>query len=475
MTASLANLRRCFDGTLLTEEADVAPFLTDWRKRWHGRAMAVAQPDTTRDVALILGWCNHHGVPVVPQGGNTGLSGGSIPDRSGLALVLSLARLNRFRGIDPGGNTLVAEAGCTLQAVQDAAEQAGRLFPLSLAAEGSCTVGGILSTNAGGVHVLHYGSTRSLCLGLEVVTPAAEIWDGLRHLRKDNSGLDLRDLFIGAEGTLGVITAAVLRMVPRPTDRSVAFAAVPSPEAGLRLLAAAQERAGVTPTAFELIDSLSLDLVERHRPGLSVPLARSSPWYVLIENSVWDAEDQASRALTTMLAAAWDNGIVSDAVISTSAAQCTTIWAVREAVSDAQAAEGSVIKHDVALPITGVPRFLAAADEAIHTRFPGLRPAVFGHLGDGNLHYNILPQPERCGAADAGWLLRQEPAVNRMVHDLVAAQGGSVSAEHGVGVLRREEAARYKSAVELRLLDAVKAAIDPMGLMNPGKGVAAGG
>ncbi len=412
---------------------------------------------------------------MVPQGGNTGLSGGSIPDQSGQALLLSLARLDRLRSIDPVGNTLVAEAGCTLQAVQEAAAQAGRLFPLSLAAEGSCTVGGILSTNAGGVHVLRYGNARALCLGLEVVTPAGEVWDGLRHLRKDNSGLDLRDLFIGAEGTLGIITAAVLKLFPRPADRSVAFASVPSPDAALRLLAIAESRAGGGLTAFELMNDVSLDLVLRHRPDLRSPMDRASPWYALVETSVFRSDVQVSEEMTGLLARALEEGCVSDASVATSDSQCRAFWTLREAVSDAQAAEGDAIKHDLSLPTAGTPHFLQTAGQAMCRHFPELRVVVFGHLGDGNLHYNLSPPPWRCGPEHAAWFLDQEQLVNRVVHDLVMDQGGSVSAEHGVGVLRREEAARYKSPVELRLLNAVKTAIDPLGLMNPGKGVATTG
>ncbi len=457
-------------GPLLTEASKIAPFLLDWRGRWQGRALAVAQPVSADDAASVVRWCNRHAVPIVPQGGNTGLSGGAVPDRSGQALVLSLARLTTLGQVDAAGGTLVAGAGCTLHAVQQAADRVGRLFPLSLASEGSCTVGGILSTNAGGVHALRYGSARALCLGLEVVTADGAVWNGLRRLAKDNSGLDLRDLFIGSEGTLGIITGAVLRLHPRPVDRVVAFAAVPSPEAALRLLAIAQRRAGDGLTACELMDRRSLELVLRHRPGTRPPVAGRSPWYVLLETSVWDPARAGAGEMAALLASGLDDGCVSDGVVAASLAQSRAFWALREAMSEAQAAEGSVIKHDVSLPIAAVPGFLEAAGQAVAGRFPGLRVAAFGHLGDGNVHYNVLP-PQGRGPEHDDWL-GLEPAVNRLVHDLVADRDGSVSAEHGLGVLRRHEAARYKSDVELRMMAAIKAALDPRALMNPGKGIA---
>ncbi len=465
----LEDLRSAFAGRLLTTAPEMAPFLTDWRKRWHGRARAVVQPDTAADVAGVLGWCQAQGVKVVPQGGNTGLSGGSVPDGSGGSIVISLARLNRVRSVDPVNSSMIVEAGCTLQAVQQAAEGAGRLFPLSLAAEGSCTIGGNLATNAGGVHVLRYGSARDLCLGLEVATADGALWDGLRGLRKNNTGLDLRDLFIGSEGTLGIITAAVLKLFSRPAARKVAFVAVDSPQAALLLLDAARARLGAGLSAFELMSGLCLELVVRHVPAARLPLAGQSAWYVLIELSVWD--DAPDLALAALLEFAFDQGWAKDAVISASVAQATALWALREGVSDAQAAEGMTIKHDVAVPISHVAEFIGAADAAMARLFPAFRLGVFGHLGDGNLHYNVLPPVGRCGDADVAWFVAQEAAVNRCVHDLVLARGGSISAEHGLGVLRVSEALRGLPAVEVRMMRAVRAALDPAGIMNPGKGI----
>ena len=452
-------LRPLFAGRLLTSDEAMAPFLTDWRKRWHGRALAVAQPDTAQDVAAVLAWCHANRVPVVPHGGNTGLSGGSVPDGSGRAVVVSLARLRRIRHVDPLDDTMIAEAGCTLREVQLAAEGAGRLFPLSLAAEGSCTIGGNLSTNAGGVHVLRYGTARALCLGLEVVTASGEIWDGLRALRKNNTGPDLRDLFIGAEGTLGIITAAVLRLFPRPAARVAAFAAVASPRAALDLLGHVQRQAGAGLTAFELVSDACLEMVLRHVPAARRPFAAASGWYVLLELSDWGEWASAGPLMEAALEHAAARGWVEDGVISASDAQYAKLWLLREGISDAQAAEGFVMKHDVALPVSCVPEFIAAAGAAMARHFPGLRVGVFGHLGDGNLHYNVL------GA------LADEAAVGRCVHDLVLARGGSISAEHGLGVLRAGEALRALPEVEVRMMRAVRCALDPAGIMNPGKGI----
>jgi FAD/FMN-containing dehydrogenase len=467
--AGLDGLRAAFAGRLLTEGSEMAPFVTDWRRRWTGRALAVAQPADTAGVAAILRWCHAARIPVVPQGGNTSLCGGSVPDGNGEALVLSLTRLNRVRAVDPVCNTITVEAGCTLRAVQEAAEAVGRLFPLSLAAEGSCTIGGNLATNAGGVQVLRYGSARDLCLGLEVVTAGGDIWDGLRALRKDNTGYDLRGLFIGSEGTLGVITAAVLQMFPRPAGRAVAFVAVPSPDAALRLLGQAQARIGAGLTAFEFFNDQALSLVLRHRAGTRHPLAKPWPWYVLIENASYSAGESADGPLLALLEDTLAESYAMDAAVAASGAQFAALWELREAASDSHAAEGGTIKHDISLPISAVADFLAAADLAMQREFPGVRLVTWGHLGDGNLHYNMSPPEDRCCPGDKAWFLGLEPAVNRLVHDLAMARGGSISAEHGLGVLRRDEAARYKSGAEMRLMRAVKGALDPLGLMNPGK------
>ena len=467
--ALLADLRARFSGRLLAEPADTAPFLTDWRKRWTGRALAVAQPDTAADVAAVVRWCAQNRVPVVPQGGNTGLVGGGTPDASGRALLLSLARLNRVRAIDPLNDTITVEAGCALASVQQAARDADRLFPLSLASEGSCTIGGNLSTNAGGVQVLRYGNARELCLGLEVVTASGELWDGLRGLRKDNTGYDLRDLFIGAEGTLGVITAATMKLYPLPAARITAFAAVPDPHAALRLLELARNRLASSLTAFEMLSDLCVDLVLKHFPASQRPLPERSPHYVLIESSDPESEAHAQAAFGSLMEEALERGIVTDAAIASSIHQSRALWALRENVSEAQAAEGKNIKHDIAVPISSIARFVEETNALLAHAFPGIRMVVFGHLGDGNLHYNVSPPADRCGKEHEAAFLALEPEINRVVHDSVARFGGSVSAEHGLGVLRRDEAARYKAAPELALMRAVKQALDPLGIMNPGK------
>jgi FAD/FMN-containing dehydrogenase len=465
----LTTLRTAFSGRLYTEAADLAPFLTDWRGKWTGRALAVAQPDTTRDVAAVLRWCHERRVPVVPQGGNTGLSGGSTPDGSGRALVLSLTRLTRVRAVDAINNTLEVEAGVTLQQVQEVAEQAGRLFPLSLAAQGTCTIGGNLASNAGGVQVLRWGNARELCLGLEVVTPEGEIWNGLRVLRKDNTGYDLRDLYIGSEGTLGIITAATLKLFPHPAGQAVAFVAVPSPAVAVQLLQLAQSRLAATLTAFELMSDACITLVEKHVDAARLPLAGRSPWYVLVEVSAPVSEAQAAAGLESLLETALEQALATDAALSSSLAQSRALWALREDISESQGAEGKTIKHDIALPISRIADFVEATSREIEARFDGVRLVVFGHLGDGNLHFNLSPAEDRLGKAYETAFVALEGAVNLLVHDAVAAAGGSISAEHGLGVLRRDESARYKSSIELKLMRAIKAALDPLNLMNPGK------
>jgi FAD/FMN-containing dehydrogenase len=452
-------------GRVLTAPADTAPFLVDWRRRYHGAARAVVQPGNVDEVAALVRWCAAERVPIVPQGGNTGLTGGSVPDGSGDAVVLSLARMNRVRAIDTVNNTLTVEAGTVLAAVQAAAREAGRLFPLSLAAEGSCTIGGNLSTNAGGTAVLRYGNTRELCLGLEVVTPAGEVWNGLRGLRKDNTGYDLRDLYIGAEGTLGVITAATMKLFPLPAARVTAIAALASPHDALRLLELAQRLLGPALTGFEMMSDLCLTLVARHFPDCASPFPDVHPYYVLLESSDAESEDHAAERFDALMEQALEAGLIADAAIAQSIAQSRRFWQLRENISEAQAAEGKNIKHDISVPISAIGRFVEATDAAIAARFPGVRMVVFGHLGDGNLHYNVSPPP---GMREDTFLALQ-PAMHELVHDAVAAAGGSISAEHGIGVLRRDELLRYKSPVELALMRTLKQALDPLGLMNPGK------
>ena len=447
-------------------DGDLGAYEQDWRKRYRGRAAAVVRPGQTTEVAAVLRACAAAGRQVVPQGGNTGLVGGGVPDDSGQQVLLSLGRMNRVRRIDPANLTMTVDAGCVLQQVQEAARAQGLLFPLSLAAEGSCTLGGNLATNAGGTQVLRYGNARELCLGLEVVTAQGEVWDGLSGLRKDNTGYDLRDLFIGSEGTLGVITAAVLKLFPLPAAQGVAFVAVPSPAAALALLSLAQQRLAADLTAFELISETCLQLVEKHVDAARRPLAEPSPWYVLLEVSGAQGESAAAEAIEALLEVALEAGHASDAALSASFAQFRSLWALREDISESQGAEGPTIKHDIALPITRIPDFIDRTDAALARHFPGLRLVVFGHLGDGNLHYNVSPPAG--GMAKADFLALEAP-INRLVHDAVDAAGGSISAEHGLGVLRRDEAARYKPAVEQRLMLAVKQALDPLNLMNPGK------
>ena len=448
---------------LLTGEA-MAPYLVDWRGRYRGAARCVVRPGTTGEVAAVVRACAEAGAPVVPQGGNTGLCGGATPDATGSAVVISLGRLNRVRAVDAGNGTLTAEAGCTLAAVQAAASDAGRLFPLSLAAEGTAQLGGNLSTNAGGVQVLRYGNTRELTLGLEVVLPSGEIWNGLRGLRKDNTGYDLKQLFIGAEGTLGIITAATMKLFPLPTAVATAWVSVASPRVAIDLLGALQSAFGPLLTACELVSEVALGLVLQHIPNASRPLA-VSPWYVLVELSAGGDDAELRERLEGFLGNALEQAQCDDAVVVRSEAQARQLWALRENIAEAQKSEGISIKHDVSLPISRIPAFLDEAGAALAARWPGLRVVAFGHVGDGNLHYNLSMPSD----GDNSALVAAQPQVNAVVHDLVHAHQGSISAEHGLGQLKREEILRYKSPLEMEMMRAVKRALDPQGLMNPGK------
>ncbi|MCG2578001.1 FAD-binding oxidoreductase [Dechloromonas sp. XY25] len=444
---------------VLSEPADIAPFVTDWRGRYRGAARCVVRPGSTAEVAAVVKACAEAGVAIVPQGGNTSLCGAATPDVAGAAVVLSLGRLNRVLAVDTRNNTITVEAGCTLAAVQEAACAVDRLFPLALASEGTCQIGGNLSTNAGGVQVLRYGNTRELTLGLEVVLPSGEVWDGLRGLRKDNTGYDLKHLFIGAEGTLGVITAAVLKLFPLPKRQTTCWLNVATPAAAVDLLTAAKSVFDAQLTAFELVSENALQLVLKNIPGSQRP-GVVSPWCVLAEFS--DAEPAAVEA---WLAARLVSGEVGDGVVAASEAQAGKLWALRENISEAQKIEGISIKHDVAVPVSRIADFLAAADAALSQAFPGIRVVAFGHVGDGNLHYN-LSKPD---ALDNAAFLTSQPQVNRLVHDAVHALNGSISAEHGLGQLKREEILRYKSPVEMALMRSIKQVLDPHGLMNPGK------
>ncbi|WP_131110587.1 FAD-binding oxidoreductase [Sulfuricystis thermophila] len=447
---------------VLTEAADITPYCSDWRGRYRGQPLCVVRPANTEEVAAVVRACATANVAIVPQGGNTGLCGGATP--IGGEVVVSLTRLNRIRALDPDNNTLIAEAGCTLASVQEAAAAAGRLFPLSLAAEGTATIGGNLATNAGGVQVLRYGNARELCLGLEVVLPDGRIWNGLSGLRKDNTGYDLKHLFIGAEGTLGLITAAVLKLFSPPRSIATAWVAVPEPTAAVALLTRLREQIGGRVTAFELIGRPALELVLKHIPGSRDPLPVTSPWQVLIELADTMVTDLA-EPLQAVLAGAIDTGIVQDAALAANEAQARALWALRENISEAQKREGLSIKHDISLPVSRIPEFIMRCDAALEAAFPGVRIVCFGHLGDGNLHYN----QSKPLAQDNADFIAQTPAVNRIVHDLVHELGGSISAEHGLGQLKREEILRYKSAVEMDMMRAIKRALDPRGLMNPGK------
>ncbi len=444
---------------LLTDPADIAPFVSDWRGRYRGAAQCVVRPANTEEVAAVVRACAAAGVPIVPQGGNTSLCGAATPDGEGRAVVLSLGRLNRIFTVDAQNNTILVGAGCTLAAVQEAAHAVDRLFPLALASEGTCQIGGNLSTNAGGVQVLRYGNTRELTLGLEVVLPSGEIWNGLRGLRKDNTGYDLKQLFIGAEGTLGVITAAVLKLFPLPKRQTTCWLNVPSPAFAVDLLNQAKTTFDAQLTAFELVSETALGLVLKNIPESTRPSA-SSPWYVLAEFS--DAEPSA---VESWLAARIEAGQVSDGVIAQSEAQAKKLWALRENISEAQKIEGLSIKHDIAVPVSCIAEFLGLADAALAKAFPGIRVVAFGHVGDGNLHYNL----SKAEAGDNAAFIASQPLVHRLVHDVVHALNGSISAEHGLGQLKREEILRYKSTVEMSLMRSLKQALDPRGLMNPGK------
>ena len=450
---------------VLTDAPDMAPFLTDWRDRFTGVALAVLRPATVEQVAGVLRACSQWSIPVVPQGGNTGLVLGSIPDSSGTAVVLSLARLNSIRQVDPVNRTITVDAGCILQTIQEAAVAAGCLFPLSLAAEGSCTIGGNLATNAGGTAVLRYGNTRELCLGLEVVTPQGEVWSGLRGLRKDNTGYDLRDLYIGAEGTLGVITGAVMKLYPQPKACITALAAMASPAHALRLLSLMQDHCGASLTGFELMSRFCLQLVAEQFPQLPRPFAEPHGQYVLLELSSSQSEAHAIELLEASIGAALEEEMIADAVVASSVAQSEGLWQLREHIPLAQAQAGKNIKHDISLPISVIADFIAITDVALATAFPGCQLVCFGHLGDGNLHYNVAPPP---GMTDTIFLSNQD-AINRIVHDRVASFGGSISAEHGIGALKKADLAHYKSPLELQLMRAVKQALDPQNIMNPGK------
>lgn len=445
---------------------DLSAWEQDWRKRHRGRALAVVRPGSTTQVAAVVKACAASATAIVPQGGNTGLVVGSVPDASGTQVVLSLTRMNTVRAIDPDNLTLTAEAGCILQHLQERAEQAGFLFPLSLAAEGSCTLGGNLATNAGGTQVLRYGNARDLCLGLEVVTAQGEVWNGLTGLRKDNTGYDLRHLMIGCEGTLGIMTAATLKLFPLPAATLTAWAAVPSLQAAVELLGLAHSRLGPSLTGFEVMGQFALGLVDKHYPQLRIPLHAQTPWYVLLENSDSENETHARNQFEALLESAMETGCVSDAVVAENIAQARALWHIRESIPLAQAEEGLNIKHDISIPVSRIPAFVAETDAILQREIPGVRMVNFGHLGDGNLHYNVQA-PE--GADGADFLRLQEERVNTLVFDQVARFAGSISAEHGVGSLKAHLLPHYKDATAMGMMRAIKQALDPQNILNPDK------
>jgi FAD/FMN-containing dehydrogenase len=448
---------------VIVEPDAMVPYLKEWRDLFRGTARAVVRPGSTAEVAALVKLAAETGTILVPQGGNTGLVGGQIPVAEGKEIILSLQRLDKIRAVDAEGDTMTVEAGLTLQRAQGAAEAAGRLFPLSLASEGSCTIGGNLSTNAGGTAVLAYGNARELCMGLEVVLADGRIWNGLRQLRKDNTGYDLKNLFIGAEGTLGIITAAVLKLFPLPAARATAFLGVPSPEAALELLNAAKAGAGGTLTTFELMSRFCLDMVLRHASGTRDPLGEPSPWYVLMEVSSQSTAG-LDEAVEAFLGEALEQGLVTDAALAGSLTQRADFWKLREMLSEVQAYEGGSIKHDISVPLQAVPTFIARACATVEAMVPGCRPVPFGHMGDGNVHFNVS-QP--VGADKAAFLGRWSE-MNQAVHAIVTELNGSISAEHGIGRLKRYLLPGVKDPVELALMKTLKATLDPQGILNPG-------
>jgi len=441
---------------VLTAPQDTRPYFTDWRRQYSGSAECVVRPASTAEVAAVVRLCAQAGVAIVPQGGNTGLSGGSVPTGQAREVVLALGRMNRIRELDRLNDTITVEAGCVLANVQRAADDAGRLFPLSLAAEGSCQIGGNLSTNAGGVNVLRYGSARDQVLGLEVVLSDGRIWQGLRGLRKDNTGYDLKQVFLGAEGTLGIITAAVLRLHPKPTATSTAWIALERAQNAIELLGFLHERLGERLSAFELLSRNCVEAVLAFAPGTQDPLAAVHPWYVLAELADSGDERQLREQVEKALVDAAERGAIADAALAQSGEQARALWRIRETVPEAQFTN---VKHDISVPISRVAQFIERADARLTARFPDVRVFAFGHVGDGNVDYNV--GPER--------LVAERPAVNRIVYDIVAELGGSISAEHGLGQLKREEIRSHKSPLELELMRTLKRALDPSGLFNPGK------
>lgn len=462
VATAVAAIRGALDAKGWVEDpAELDPWLTDSRGVYHGKCLGMARPATTEQVAAVMKAAYAAGIPVVPQGGNTGRVGGSTPDGSGRMLLINLARMNKVRALDPANDTMTVEAGCILKSLQEEAEKADRLFPLSLGAEGTCQIGGNLASNAGGINVLRYGNARELVLGLEVVLPDGRVWDGMTGLRKNNTGYDLKHLFMGSEGTLGIITGAVLKLFPRPKVRATALVALSELDAALTLLADAKAKSGGSLTSFELMPGLALDWAERLVDGARVPFEESHEWTVLLEFAGGEGVEEALQAL---LEEAFEAERIVDAVIAQSEDQRGQLWFLREAIVDAQNREGAQIKHDVSVPVSAVPDFIRRAAEAVERVQPGTRPYPFGHVGDGNIHYNLSQPAEMDGEA----FKARAPALHRAVHDIVHALDGSISAEHGIGRSKRDELTRYKDPVELAIMRDLKRTLDPKGLMNPG-------
>ncbi len=451
---------------ILTQDDEKTPYLTDWRKRFTGKALAIVLPSNSHEVADIIKLCSEHQISIVPQGGNTGFCGGATPDSSSKQIILNLKRMNQVYEIDPANQTITLEAGCILQDVQDKAAEQGFLFPLSLGAEGSCMIGGNLATNAGGTNVLRYGNARDLCLGLEVVTAKGEIWNGIKGLRKDNTGYDLRDLFIGSEGTLGIITAAVMKLYPLPISQWTTLAACESIASSIALLNLFQRRANSLLTGFEMMTQESLELNEKHFPQMTNPLKGNPPFTVLIELSDHESEDHVRQLLENILEEAFESRLITDAIIASNLSQANAFWHMREHITLAQAEEGANLKHDITIPLSSLDRFIKETDALMRDQFPGVRIINFGHLGDGNLHYNIAPPLD----ADAKSFneLNEKP-----IHELVYAQvelcNGSISAEHGVGQLKLDGLRAHKGEVAHELMKSLKRALDPQNILNPHK------
>jgi len=451
---------------VITELGDIEPYCVDWRKRFSGKALAVVRPGSTEEVQALVKVLAQANISVVPQGGNTSMCGAATPDQSGKQIILSMRRMNRIRHIDVENGTITVEAGCILQDVQEAAQSVNRYFPLSLGAEGSCTIGGNLSTNAGGTAVLRYGNMRELCLGLEVVTPQGEIWHGLRSLRKDNTGYDLRDLYIGAEGTLGIITAAVLKLFPEPVVRWTSLVSSPNFDSCVKLLGLFQEKASALLTGFEVMSASSLDLVKEYFPKYSNPMQETAPYTTLVEISDFESAEHAQKLMEDILEKALEQGIASDAVIANNLSQIKHFWHMREHITLAQAENGANVKHDITIPISNAAQFVKETDTLLEAYLPGIRIINFGHLGDGNLHYNIAAPS---GDDPKAYMQAHNENIQKIVYRQVEVHHGSISAEHGIGQLKKDMMKEHRGVVAVNLMRTIKEALDPQNLMNPGK------